>query len=241
MSSLHWRPALKYNLYQGLRGLGAFFAVIIFVMILVPALVAVAVGGRTEIGFSGLGLGSNIMFFVLGIMMVRENIKFLLQNGCGRRTLLITDVLGNLILALITALISELLAQIFGSTHLITEISLSEMFFSVGGSPALPAAQSALLRFCALVLAWRGGMFVSLIYYRLNRLGQVAVSVIVPALLFIGLPLSADRGLIDPALFTNAFQWLISSPYNTMLAAVITALLCGVCSWPLLRRAQVKG
>lgn len=240
MITMRWRPALKYYLYQGMRALGVFFAVIIISMVVIPAVIALSLDGHTEVAFGGLGLGSVIMFLVLGIIVMRENIKLFLQNGCGRPTLFIADILGSLLLALMMAVICMLLPRIFTSVHIDTGLRIGEMLLFRHSSSALPTVQYALLHFCGLLLAWRVGMFISLIYYRLNLVGQVIISVAVPVLLIFGLSRTASAGPVDPSLFSRAFNWVIASPNNAILAALIAALLCTAASWPLLIKAQVR-
>ena len=97
--------------------------------------------------------------------------------------------------------------------------------------------QSTLVNISLLICACIGGMFFSLMFWRLNKFWTVIVAVSIMVLMNI-IPVGLFRLGVDLEPLLN---WIISSPYNFVLFFMLTTIAFVGINWLLLRRADIKG
>lgn len=208
----------------------------------------------------GIEETSYLLFFILGLNMFRENMWMLLQNGISRRSKflghLITVLWGSVAVSIINFLLMTGL-KAYGS-HL--NGRLLETGIGTNGAVGNPLDVSTtvemlhglewngttmviflLTGFSSLVLAVSIGYFITIMYYRLNTIGKVIVSVGVPVLFLVVLPTLDYRflnGRITAA--AAAFGERFMTARGTPLVSLIVAALFTGAAWLIMRRAPLK-
>jgi len=101
---------------------------------------------------------------------------------------------------------------------------------------------SVLLCFFVYIAITNIGFFITTLYYRMNKVQKITVSIGVPVLLTIILPL-ADTWLLNGAIF-NSFAGIAKvafiNPFMCMLPCFVLFGLISVLNWLLVRKAEVK-
>lgn len=251
MNTMNIRPAFRYRFCDMLKGVGVFYAIMIIVILGIISLVSYEIsnGSNASGSFSAFVLAATIMMFVTGITTIREDMRFMLQNGIGRRTILVTELLVTLSVSFLLAIAGELLIAIGQavtanqSQFYITEIY--QILFADGINYTLSWGQhleSIALAFSIYTCANLVGMFISLLFYRLNKMWTLIVAIGVPLLLIIGLPMaltktSAGRWL--QSIFGLIFEFALSSPWALLFCFLLAAVLTGMVNWLMMRRAPV--
>jgi hypothetical protein len=183
----------------------------------------------------GLNISPVLMvtIFIVGIVGIREDIKFMLQHGVGRRTTYLSTFLGGLINGAWLGLVCELLNMAIRS---FTAIPASAMPF-----PAASFFGGWLMHMGCLFFALQFGVLVSLIYYRLNRLQQIILSVAAGAIVVFALPNIFTRFFFGvAAVFERAMQAVTASPFALACLMLLAGIIAAAANFLLLRRAQVK-
>jgi len=245
-------PAFRYRLAEAVKGALIFFGIMVLSMTGVTSVIFYIgiQGGHISGNFSGFGIAAAIMMFVIGICTIREDLRLMLQNGMGRRTVFVTELLTIVTVALLLAALGELLviagqAVTSGwSNYYITDIFQIVYFSEMGAHLTLTAHIASMACFFALyVCANLAGMFFSLLFYRLNKAWTIIVAIGAPLLLIFGLPnLLFWRGnpsFLSTAL-TKLFAFSFSTPWTLLLTFAVCAVLIAVVNWLMLRRAPVK-
>ncbi len=203
---------------------------------------------------NGITAISCIFILVAGICSFRENFSMALQNGVSRRSLLLGRLCASAALCLILAVLDEastlllrlmdLLPGVQTSSH-----SLLETIFTLELSPTLAALASVPFSFCILLAFWGLGYFISILFYRLNKLGKLLVGVGIGFLFLVGLPGIFElysrypQWPIWPVLGTalvNFFQLAFGAPWNAGVSCLLLFALFSAFTWLLMRRAALK-
>lgn len=212
------------------------------------------VNGEVEANFAGMELASLIFLFVVGLNSYTEPFTLLSQNGVTRRTFFLGNLLTQTTLAVGMALVDRvilmLLTAIMGGLGGQAKVySLFDLFFRSEFYLREPPAQGlgTLIPVIGLYfLALAVGLFIVILYKRLNKAGIIAVSVGVPVTLCILLPLLDEtilHGAVDFAasrFLVAAFALAADAPFLalgcTMLVVAVIDALC----WLMLRRLPLK-
>lgn len=248
MSNMEIKGALRYDIKASLRSLSIFLIVMILVWLLNFVLAAVVSGNGSY--SSGFDMAVTIYMFVAGIISVREDLRLFLQNGRGRPTVFLAQIIVALFASAALAVVCGLLTDLF---RLITIwvapqlefTSLYGLFVAGNGAHGLAAlAETIAFTFFQCLPAFLFGMVVSLIYYRLSKLGKVAFSIAVPAVLFVGLPiLIGTNPEIAKAFvaFITFFAEFLKTPLALLAAfTLVSSPILALGSWLLLRKAPIK-
>ncbi len=250
MSNMEIKGALRYDIKASLRSLAIFLIVMILVWLL-NFVLAVMVSGNGSYS-SGFDMAVAIYMFVAGIISVREDLRLFLQNGRGRPTVFLAQIVVALFASAALAVASGLLTGLFQliTTWLAPQLEFTSLYVLFGfgmadGANILAALPKAVaFTFLQCLPAFLFGMAVSLIYYRLSKLGKIAFSIAVPAVLFVGLPILVGS---NPALFNAiiSVSRFLDAFFKTPLAmlaafALVASPILALGSWLLLRKAPIK-
>ena len=248
MNSMSIKGALRYDIKASLRSIGIFLIVITLVWLL-NFVLAVAVSGSGSYS-GGFDMAVAIYMFVVGIISVREDLRLFLQNGRGRSTVFLAQIAVALFSSAVLAAASGLMTGLFQliTTSLAPQLeftSLYRLFSAGGGAHGLAALlETIAFTFFQCLPAFLFGMAVSLIYYRLSKLGKVAFSIAVPAVLFVGLPIligtNPEIAKAFVAFITFVYEFL-KTPLAMLAAfALVSSPILALFSWLLLRKAPIK-
>ncbi len=179
-------------------------AVIIFYIVLaILSLVSVMLNFFLEdstSSFGGYAVSSIIFLFVCGICSFTEEFKMFIQNGITRNALWKSFLYASIIVAAIMSAI-DLIALSIMSLIIETE-SLTLMLSSAyAESLAVKIVIAYFVQIVFYVLSLSLGLFVRMIYYRMNKLGKTIISIAVPGYYLIALPIIMGRLNWRPILF----------------------------------------
>lgn len=195
--------------------------------------------------FNGTEMMSAIFLFIVGLNSFKKNYLFLLSNGVPRRTQFKSFFLAAITVTVGMAIIDRALGAIFN--RLINFNSLFDMIYQdktqSTGNIIISLLWSITLYMGAITL----GYFITLAYYRMDKIQKICVSVGVPVFFTMVLPYITYNFCS-----TATVNWVYNG-INTMLgvtgsfgpiSAVAVFLACtillSVLSYLLIRRAPVK-
>ena len=247
------KTAFRYKFTSSLGSMLIFYLVMVVVMAgavigalrVSPLNFSVGIGTSTEGHFSGYGMAAMIFLFVIGIVSIREDLRLFMQHGIGRRSLFITEILMIPTLSLMLAIGGELLVTIGRALTIPrSTIIISDLYQQIfmadsqkAGMDMMAHLESVLLFFALFVFTYASGMFISLIFYRLNKMWTIVVAIGVPLFLIFGLPaliITFKLDLIKP------IEVLLSSFWLYFAFIMAFSVLINLFNWLMLRRAPVK-
>jgi len=195
-----------------------------------------------------------IFVFILGLCSFKEIFGLMVQNGISRKTLFLGRLLTTFTIAFGMATIDKIILLIF---KFLVKRSMGNLYFTsiyeqlyIGNKPGMGNlslhANAFLFSFFLYLLFLTIGYFTTLLFYRLNKIGKIAVGVGVPVALFIIFPIidpSFANGNISKAIsefFDFAFGYSSRQPINAFITCVLGFTLFSGLSWLLLRRVSLK-
>ncbi len=250
------KHSYRYQLAECKRSLITFYAVIVFLLlVLFVASLGMTQSGADHAEFGGMNGASVIFLFVIGLCTVRETLGMLLQNGVSRKTMFWGKLGVMATLSLGMAILDELLVMLGNVTSSLVSDRLecagglfqqvySSRLETIGGIQCI--AEGMLFDMMLYLGVFALGFFLGAAYYRMGKHTKLAISIGVPAFLFLVFP------LVDNVLFEGAvFRWLGSAfdfcmglsrqtPYPAMLSGLVTCLVFTFLAWLLMRRAPLK-
>lgn len=190
-----------------------------------------------EINMGSAIFSSMVYLFVIGIVAFREHLLFALGSGVSRKTFFVSFLMLAAALCLFSALVNEGMDWAFARV-LPNSVEWLETF----NRPSIGKYVLSIALSFGLILS---GFFIGGAYYRMNKLAKTAVSITVPVLLFMGIPLLVTclPKNVQTALASavgNFFSWLFLSVYNAALVACGLIAVMLLLSWLLIRRAPSK-
>lgn len=199
----------------------------------------VALSTDGSLGFRGTTV---IFVFVIGIVSFYTYIKTGFSFSVSRRTVFLSLLISALVIAALTAMVDS----IFTLVVPLLFPRLSEAVFLFGDYSASFDILSVLCYYCVEAFAFLcAGFFTGGLYYRMNKGLKIGVSVGVPALVIIGIPMALVS--LPPVILNSIgnllallFTFAQASPFNSMLFYLLGAAIATLFLWLLIRRAPVK-
>lgn len=243
------RSAVKYQIDESKKPLVIFYSIIYAIMIISILSINTLSGNEAQVRIGGLEAASMIFIFIAGLNSFKETFRMFLQNSLSRKTLFISFVLSIISVSAFMALIDSINAIIAGS---ITRYQSAFMQLYgqryTGNSSNIQMIIEGFLwyTFAYLFLAMLG-YFITILYYRMNSVMKLVVSIGVPSLFIIILPY-IDGTFAGGAIF-NAIgsffktAWGYRNGFNPYYSIVTCTLLSAVFagfSYLLIRRATIK-
>lgn len=225
-------------------------------------LMLVGTGKTANSWCGGLEFISIITLFVLGLSSFKPYFKLCSANGISRKTLLCSVITGFGIITVVLSFIDTLNTFLFSqfanyqsmfrqNYHLVRidrmlDANAEDLYSAFHYTFQILSQQFLWLIFAYFWVAMIG-LFLTALYYRMNKVLKIAVSVGVPSLLLFVLP-SLDQHLWGNRLshamqiFFN-FAWGYSNgnnPFIGMASMFVFAIVTVALAWLLVRRASVK-
>ncbi|MGI6648979.1 MAG: hypothetical protein ACOX5W_07955 [Bacillota bacterium] len=249
MNTMNIRPAFQYRFLDTLKGVGIFYAIMAVLMAGISCLVfyAVSKGGKVSVSFFAFEFAAAITLFVMGITTIREDMRLMLQNGIGRRTIFVTELLVALSVSLLLAIAGELLIAVgqvvitSRSEFFITD--LFQIIYANGINYNLTLGarfESIVLAFGLYTFVYLAGMFISLLFYRLNKIWTLIVAIGAPLLLIMGLRIALTPGSFLALALGTMLEFALSSPWALFLCFLLAAVLISFLNLIAIRRAPIK-
>lgn len=211
----------------------------------------------SDISISGLEFATIITIFITGLTTFKEPFRFFVSNGVSRRRFYTQTVASLGVLSAVIAVVDSINTLIFSlifhyysfyasiismdSTHFMSGRNISSAFIYTAALIVRSFFWSLFAYFAFAAL----GLFITVLYYRMNRTLKIAVSVGVPMLLFVGLPLLSQY--VPGRLVSNAIiavmEWWMQcavNPLADMLSRLALAAVFAGLAFLMIRRVDVK-
>jgi len=246
---MNFSPAFRYQFKEYLKSSSVFYAV--NVCIVVVSFLVCFLTDSGSMSYSGYGIACAICLFVFGIVVPRQYLRLCLQLGVSRRTAFLSGLAAALANSALLAAAGELLFGIAGWASLTNEhLYFADLYqiayLDPGHLLTLTAGQHliSLLFNLFLMFCWFSiGLFLTFLFWRLNKAWTIVVAILIPVLLGVLPTWSVHLSLAFSA-FARAMAalggWLSASPWNVMLLCIlISAFFCSV-GWLLVRRVNIR-
>ena len=254
---MNLKLSLRYQLHDCKKAIIIFYAIVFAVLLLMTLSISfpdsniVTVKGR----LGGMEIATAIFLFVAGLNSFRETFRMFLQNSISRKTMFIGRLVSVSTISLGMALIDSIISTVFKklvpiNSEVNYESIIETMYrsrYEINSSGVSMYLEKVLFSLCLYAAVSMIGYFITTLYYRTGKGAKIAVSVGVPAGLFIALP------IVDASLFHGeigrAFGDLISfafgysngaNPYYGMVTLLLIFAVFSALSWLLARKAVIK-
>ena len=203
---------------------------------------------------SGFEFNTIVFLFVCGLNMFRETFRLSMQNGVSRKNIWIGTALSFLTVGGGVALIDTVIR--FVAVNFITPQfglrvgGLYELMYesrNIEISTVQSAFEGFLLNICLYTAVLAVGYFITIGYYRMNKIAKIVVSIGVPAFFTIVLPILIGIFFnVDPSERYNHVARLAlggsnyDNPFFAMGTGIlVTAVFLGL-AYLMVRRAPIK-
>lgn len=240
------RAVIKYKSDHALKSAGIYFVILLIVLagVISIARVTASEGSDSYVTFSGYTVGAWIMMLVIGICSIREDLRFFIQNGVGRRTTFLAQWISALELAALLAIGGQVFQALATAiTRNMANVKIGELYSMMyaKNAPSLTLWQhmeTFFLYLGFLVMAYMAGMFFSLMFYKLNKVLQIVVAVALPLLFFGGMPF---LWMHFSTPLTALWRFAASSSWNLLLVFLISTGALGIINGLMTRRIPIRG
>jgi hypothetical protein len=144
---------------------------------------------------SGMDSAIAIFLFISGLCAFKEPFLMMTQNGVSRKSFFLSRILVTLTLAAFMAVIEKILLLAEKGLMPASGVFAFQSIYESAYTGLLPQANALLLHtvlfaldFLTNVACLSGGLFITILFYRLNKAGKIAVGAGVPVLFFAVLP-----------------------------------------------------
>lgn len=219
-----------------------------FVMAAIYTLNIIATLAFPHSGSTYMNNDSTTIFFlfIVGLCSFKENYYMMTQMGVSRKSMFFGRLISAPIMALGMAICDRVMATFF----IFVTKSMPSLHFEtmIGGNGFMGQIYAILLASLISLFVILLGNFITILYFRLNTLGKVVVSVGTPILLQVTIFAGVFNKRFEPFVrFTaKVFSWIFTIGEGTfymnnlMITLVILSAAFAGFAWLLLRRATVK-
>lgn len=243
----------RYQLSDHKNAIAIFYFVIIVGALVLGGLLSFVVSPTdtgVSVNFGGNEMITLVFLFVVGLCTFKDIFLFSLQNGVSRKSLFAAKLLTIVSVAAIMSAADSILYLLSKGLFLLFGISdyaeAKTMYAGIYGV----SDQSAMVLqiknfFLELVLAMAvmaAGYLITVLFYRLNKSGKIAVSVGIPILFLFVIPfveMSYSKGAITREL-QNLMILLLSTPVRITISSLLAFALFSAVSYLLMRKAAIK-
>ena len=242
------KASYRYQLYDVGYSTVTFYIIYLLATLLLTGLFTIGLSSNSGVFQGGQEVVSAIFIFVVGLCTFKDNFRLMLQNGVSRRSAFLGHLCTALTVALGMALVDQIVTLIYRLvTWLMPNIRLITAYGMLFGQQGPAAILGAVVfSFAAYLALFSIGYCISILFYRLGRLGKVLVGAGVPVFLFIIFPTldgAFTGGKVTEALW-NFLRFIFGantgSPLRAVISFLVIAAIARAFAWLLMRRAEVK-
>jgi hypothetical protein len=241
---MNLKSSIKYQLMDAKKSLIIYYSIVYIILI---AFIFLSPLSNSSLG--GVETASMIFLFIAGLNSFRETFQMFLQNSLSRRTLFKSYVLSIVPITILMAFIDSI-NGIIASSLARYESAYVQSYGQryLGNSTDIQLIIEGFLWYIfAYAFIAMLGYFITILYYRMNKALKLLVSIGVPALFVIVLPIidtNFTGGAISRAIGKFfMFAWGYSNgfnPYFSMVTCTIFFILFGGLSYLLMKKAIIK-
>lgn len=252
---MNLRASYRYQLADHKKSILAFYIVIICLYLLIGISFAVfsAVEGVEMNGsISGLEMTTAIFLFVSGLNSFKENFGMLTQNGVSRRSLLVGRIFVIATVSIFMALIdrawhfiSAWMSQFLGNT--VDSTLFMDMIYnrSIAVGPFALHMEALAFNIAMYFAALSVGYLITVIFYRVNKLGKIIIGAGVPVFFLIILPI-IDVQFFNGLLSYHSWNFVVSvlgiisgNPMYAVGTFFAVSVIMLAASWLVMRRVAL--
>lgn len=237
--------ALRYQLYDKIRPLAIFYFVIYAIHLLINFSITSDSG---EVYISGFESASLVFIFIMALASCKETLMLFLQNGISRKTFFVSFLTVIAIVALLMSAVDIINNLIFAQFS--NYQSLFGQIYHQGVTIQVTAAgilANFLWNWTVYISAAAFGLFVGCLYFRMNKWQKLTVSIGVPVLLFLVMPVFAAL-FPDLRIYQSIGRFILFAlgvsqgldPLYAMASSLIAAAVFAYPSFLLVRKAPAR-
>lgn len=230
------KVAVKYQLWEARKSVLTFYGIILLLIMLFSILNRFSSGNM-----SAMDGVTPIFLFVFGIVTFSTAFKFYMQSGLSRK-LLAQSILITFTIGCFFMLLADLII-----TMICTFIDPGYISATKQAYPYFGLMPRYFFHYCLLLLMPFVGYFIGALYYRMNKLLTIVVSICAPVILiffFAGVNVSGTaKGVSEPSnlnYLTAMVNYIFESPIHIGVFLLILAAIFAFLSYLLTRRAFIK-
>jgi len=230
------KAAVKYQLWEARSSVMTFYGIILALIIFFSILTRLSNGSMS--GMDGL---TPIFLFIAGIVTFSTEFKLYMQSGLSRK-LLSQSILASLIVGCFIMLAADALINIFCMVVSPGYVSTTKQMY-----PDFGIITRSFYHYGLLLFMSYAGFFIGALYYRMNKLLTILVSVGVPILLiFLGAGVNVADTVEKTPKSVNAYfmddivAFIGQSPLHLGVCLLIFAAIFALLSHLLTRKAYIK-
>lgn len=246
------KAVTKYQINDYIKSIKVFYLVIILVMAFFGVITTTDSSGNFY-GGGGVEGSTTIFLFILGLNSFKEAFLMMLQNGITRKTMFISRLITIFSTSVLMAVIDRFIVNLAGLLN-----DISDSFHFNGMYEMLFEKREASLNIVAINIeaivitigvyaaTMIAGYFITVLYYRMNKVLKIVVSIGVPTSILFILPI-LDHALFEGKLtkavgrmFTFVFGGETGNPYNLLISCLIFIIVAVGLIWLLIRKAVDK-
>lgn len=242
------KSAMIYQISEMKKPLLIYYAIIFFLLLAsfltTEVFLHISANGTT---INGIEISSMIFIFVCGLNSFKEPFRMFLQNGLSRKTLFLSYLCSLLPVSGVMAIIDTSIGAIgrsLGSYQSAFHEFYRQYFPAVGPGQVFVGFALSLLLYTTSALT---GYFITSLYYRMSKGLKLLVSIGVPVLLIIVLPIVdmgyangvISRGLGEIFLLASGVKAGYNPLYPLGSCIILSSVLAGL-TYLLQRRAVIK-
>lgn len=216
----------RYQFHDALIAIGIFY----LCLMLLTAVLSIFDGSS-----SGFETASAIFVFVVGLNSFKSSFQFLQFLGVTRKSFLAGSLLALLAVAVGMSIVDTLIGELFAQLHPYTPMFVE--FYGMEDFLAQFAWETVMLAMAAFV-----GFFITMLYYRCNKVMKIVISLSPVYLSLISnvLPVEAQQSIWEVFGFLSGLR-SGAGLWGNVLGMLVTVLLSSGLCFLLIRRAPVKG
>ena len=251
---MNLKPILRYQLRQ-FYDLFSVYYPILYVIILL-GLTEKYARSDPGVSFSGMEVLTILVCFVAGIVLFKGAFRFFTSCGISRRRLFCGLTAAIAVTAAAVSLLDMINAAVFSKFIDYHTLYASQIFGDLLAAKARGASTAVPLTFALLLKNWLWclladfaltmlGFFIAVLYYRMNKPLKILVSVGVPAVCFLLLPMlnsSVAHGQIAWFIADVSVRWSAwgLNPLLDLLTRLAAVAVLGGFTWLLFRKAELS-
>ncbi|EPY2278059.1 hypothetical protein ACXAT3_002811 [Clostridium sporogenes] len=235
----------KYQLMSSIRSTLIYYSILIGILILTLILKFTSPGSNSEV--NGIEIATAIFIFIVALNSFKSSFYFSQGNNISRKSFIIGTIKFGIIMVSVLSLIDVIINRvlnIFMSCPTIFDIIYGQVSYGVNASWELTLNRSIsnlfgtyVWTFALYVVIFMIGLLITMIYFRLNKLGQIIVSCS-PVILSIAINNFSHYICNEVWTFIeNAFGTNSKNPYMAILTFIILSILAVTIQYLLIKKA----
>lgn len=239
----------RYQMKDHKNAVLVYYLIIFFIYIVAEGILfIVSPATEAESSMNGNEITSLIFLFVVGLCTFKETFLFSLQNGICRKTLFWAKLLTMVSIAALISVADAVVLLINRGCSLLANSQLTaySLYGALYGAPNGHSIKmlfpNFFIEFFLALAVMAVGYFITILFYRLNKMGKILVGAGIPVLWCIVLPL-LDIRFFHMSISKAAGRLMVFAaerPSHLIVSSILIFVVFCAAAFLLMRRAVVK-